>query len=306
MEVYNQAFDLVQALRRAGRDVWVLAFADPFAPVAAQALAVSDAVRIASEAASGAKVDVVGLSVGGLAARYALAQDEATGGLSDGKVGVFATIDTPHQGINIHVGIQAALWVAGGATGARILRAPGVQNALYQWVGQTNFDQDTCRFPKNGSIATTAAAHDAFFAGLTGLNGDGYPHKTRNVAVAASAPAPRTQQVGDVAYRLKASAQVLIGRIGLCSEEYKARAEDVLAGSTFPGALLPESYEEGPVLVELENRFSPTFVPHASALDLNGTTSPFSAPIAPPQGSLVHGALPEGAVPFLVEELKRG
>jgi len=38
MQVFNQAFDLVQALRHAGRDVWVLAFADPFAPVAAQAL----------------------------------------------------------------------------------------------------------------------------------------------------------------------------------------------------------------------------------------------------------------------------
>jgi hypothetical protein len=311
MQVFGEGFDLVQALRRAGRDVWILAFADPFAPVAAQAVAVSDAVRIAAEAANGAKVDVVGLSVGGLAARYALARDEATGGPSDGKVGVFATVDTPHQGANIHVGIQAALWVVGDIVGGqagerilRIVRSPGVQNALYQWVGKTNFDRDQCRFPLNGSIRTTTAARDAFYAELAALNGDGYPHKTRNIAVAASTPTPRPQKVGDVAYRLKATAKVLVGRIGLCGEDYKARAEDVLPGSTFPGSVLPDSYEEGPVTIDLEQKFDPTFVPHVSALDLKGTASPFAATFTAKEGLLVHGAFPEGTVPFLVEELR--
>ena len=37
---------------------------------------------------------------------------------------------------------------------------------LYQWVGATNFDQNTCQFPLNSSIRSTSAAHDAFYAEL--------------------------------------------------------------------------------------------------------------------------------------------
>lgn len=302
MQVFNQAFDLVQGLRRAGRDVWVLAFSDPLTAFAAQALAVSDAVRQASEQAGGATVDVVGLSAGGLAARYALARDEATGGPSDGKVGVFATVDTPHQGANIHVGAQAALWAASPATASRIMLAAGVQNMLYQWVGSTNFDQNTCRFPLNRSISATPAAHDAFYAELLALNGDGYPHKSRNVAVAA-APSPRAQRAGDVVYRLKASARVLFGSVEVCSEEYKARPEDVLPGSTFPSGLLPDEVEVSPITVRLDTRFNPTFVPAASALDQGRTASPFAATFAPQSGELVHGVFPEGSVAFLLKEL---
>jgi hypothetical protein len=302
MQVFNQAFDLVQGLRRAGRDVWILAFSDPLTAMAAQALAVSDAVRQASEQAGGAKVDVVGISAGGLAARYALARDEATGGPSDGKVGLFATVDTPHQGANIHVGAQAALWAASANTANRILLAAGVQNMLYQWVGGTNFDQNSCRFPLNGTISATPAAHDAFFTELLALNGDGYPHKSRNVAVAA-APAARPQKVGEVIYRLKASAKILFGSVEVCSEEYKARAEDVLPGSTFPTGLLPDEVEVSPITIRLDTRFNPTFIPAASALDLGRATSPFAATFAPPSGEIVHGAFPEGSVAFLLKEL---
>lgn len=313
MQVFEQAFDLIQGLRHAGRDVWVLAFSDALAPIAAQALAVSEAVRTASEAANGAKVDVVGLSLGGLAARYALARDEANNGPSAGKAGVFATVDAPHQGANIHVALQAAIWVAsgnrenpGGNTASRLITAPGVQNILYQWIGGTNFDQNTCEFPLNRSITTTSAAHDAFSAELATLNGDGYPHRTRNIAVAASAPAPRPQKVGDVVYRLKASAGVLIGRITLCQEDYKARPEDVLPGSTFPGGLLPDHVELSDFTIDLTRKFDPTFVPYASALDLKGSTSPFAATFAAKQGQLVHGAFPDGTVPFLLKELTAG
>jgi len=310
MQVFNQAFDLIQALRHAGRDVWVLAFSDPLAPFATQALAVSDAVRIASQEANGAKVDVVGLSLGGLAARYALASDEASGGPSAGNVGVFATVDTPHQGANIQVGAQAALWVAGGTSDAtsgnlasRIIHAPALQNMLYQWVGANHFDQDTCNFPLDGSIKTTAAAHDAFFAELTALNGDGYPHRARNIAVAASAPLARPQKVGDVVYQLKANVDLLLGTVTLCREDYRARAEDVLPGSTFPGALLPDSADLGTFTLTLTRKFDPTFVAYASALDLKGTTSPFAATFSAKDGQLVHGAFPDGAVPFLMAEL---
>jgi hypothetical protein len=313
MQVFNQGYDLIQALRHAGRDVWVLAFSDPLAPFSVQALAVSDAVRTISQEAGGAKVDVVGLSLGGLAARYALARDEATGGPSAGKVGVFATVDTPHQGANIQVAVQAALWVAGGDTDAtggnlarQIVHAPAVQNVVYEWVGVNHYDKDTCGFPMDSSVKTTTAAHDAFFAELTALNGDGYPHRSRNVAVAASGPSPRPQKVGDVMYQLKASADLLFGQVTLCREDYPARANDVLPGSLFPGALLPDTADVNGVTITLTRQFDPTFVPLASALDLKGTASPFAATFAAKDGPLVHGAFPDGAVSFLMAQLAGG
>jgi hypothetical protein len=263
-------------------------------------------VRAISEGASGAKVDVVGLSAGGLTARYALARDEATGGPSNGKVGVLATVDTPHQGANIHVGVQAALWAATPNTATRILLAPGVQNMLYHWVGATNFDQNSCRFPLNRSIHDTTAAHDSFFTELTALNGDGYPHKTRNIAVAAAAPTERPQKADDVVYQLKASLKLPFGSVELCREDYKARAEDVLPGSTFPGSLLPASVEVSGVTIDLDTKFDPTFVPLASALDLKNDVSPFAATFTAAGGLLVHGAFPDGAVPFLLKELSAG
>lgn len=320
MQVFNQAYDLVQALRHPpslrgvpGRDVWLLAFSDPLSPFAAQALAVSDAVRLASQEASGAKVDVVGLSLGGLAARYALARDEAMGGPSAGKVGVFATVDTPHQGANIPPALQAALWVASGDTNApggnlasQLVHAPALQNVLDEWVGANHFDEDTCDFPLDGSTRATSAAHDAFFAELTALNGDGYPHRTRNVAAAASASLPRPQKVGDVMYQLKASVDLLLGQVTLCREDYTARAADVLPGSTFPGALLPNSADLGTFTVSLTRKFDPTFVPFVSALDLKGASSPFAATFTAKDGQLVHGAFPDGAVQFLMTALAAG
>src|SRR5262249_29086521 len=98
---------------------------------------------------------------------------------------------------------------------------------------------------------------------------------------------------------LKASVSI----ITLCSEDYKARAEDVLPGSTFPGGLLPDSFDAGGVRIDLETRFNPTFVPFVSALDLHGAATPFAATFAAAKGQLVHGASPEGSVEFLMKEL---
>ena len=118
---------------------------------------------------------------------------------------------------------------------------------------------------RDESPSPQAAAHDAFFAELTALNGDGYPHRTRNIAVAASAPLPRAQNVGDEMYQLKASVNLLLGQVTLCQEDYTARANDVLPGSTFPGALLPDSADLGTFTVKLTRKFDPTFVAYASA-----------------------------------------
>jgi hypothetical protein len=295
--------EFIQALQCRGRDAWVLVIADPFAPLSAQALAVSNAIRIVSEAANGANLDVVGLSVGGLAARYALARDEAIGGVSCGKVNTFVTIGTPHQGLNLPVGLQAGLWVAGGNRAEAIMLAPSVQNIVFQWVGATNFAQNPYRFPLDGSIVSTAAAHDAFYAELSVLNGDGYPHRSRNVAVAGTAPAALPHRAGDVVYRVQAAIRTAAGSIELCQENYTARAKDVLPGSRFPRDLLPGSVQLGALSLTLDCQFEPTCLPVASALDLRGAESPFAATFVGQESPGREDALPDGTIRFLMDEL---
>jgi pimeloyl-ACP methyl ester carboxylesterase len=304
MEVYNQLFALVEALRQAGRDVWVLAFDDVQDPVAGNALAVSDAVAQASAAANDARVDVVGISLGGVMARYALAADEAKGGPSKGRVRLFASIDAPHQGANLQLGIQTGLWLAGGKTVRDILRSYAVQNLLYQWVGSDNWSKNGCGFPSNREVYPTAAAHDAFYAELNALNGDGYPHQCRNVALANASAAPRPQREGDVVYRARATAKVLVGTIELCSEDYKARPLDVTPGSLLPNDLLPTHVEMGNGLrFDLDVKFDPTFIPTASALDVRDGRSKFDATFTPAGAPSHHGELPPGALDFLLHEL---
>ena len=99
---------------------------------------------------------------------------------------------------------------------------------------------------------------------------------------------------------------MLFGRVEVCREDYRARPEDVLSGSTFPGGLLPESYDVGPLRLGLETRFNPTFVPLASALDLRDGVSPFAATFAASEGLPVHGDISKEAVEFLVREITGG
>jgi pimeloyl-ACP methyl ester carboxylesterase len=305
MEVYHQFFSLVEALRQAGRDVWIIGLKDAKDPVAGNALAVSDAVaQLAALGDQNARVDVIGASLGGVIARYALAADEANNGPSKGKVRLFASIDAPHQGANINRGIQAGLWLAGGKTGREVMRSYSVQNFLYEWVGGDNWEKKSCGFPENGRIFGTPAAHDWFYGQLNALNGDGYPHLSRNVAVANGALAtPRPRREGDVVYKARATAKVLIGTVELCSEEYKARPWDILPGSLLPANVVPTKAELGNGLrFDLEIRFEPAFIPTTSALDVRDDRSKFDA-VFTPKAPAHHGELPPGSLDFLLKEL---
>jgi hypothetical protein len=302
-EVYNAWFDLAQGLRQRGRDVWVVTFADVQEAVAGDALIVGRAMEKILDPTRGyTKVDVLGHSLGGLAGRYALAKDEESGGASAGKVRIFASIDAPQQGMNVHVAIQAALWQLDPV----VMFSPAIQNMLYQWVGRTNYSSDDCRFPEDGSIRSSPGAHDAFFRTLNALNGDGYPHRSRNIAVAAGGTAARTQKVGDNVYRLQASLDIGIGSVRLCRQDYKARALDLLPGAVFPGDLLPKRTDSGSVRIDLDTYLDPAMIPTASAIDWRDGASKFERYFLPtlPAGRLLHHGDPiPGATEFLLWQL---
>lgn len=304
MEVYNQFFPLVEALRQGGRDVWILAFDDVKDPIAGNALAVSDAVaQAAALAGEGARVDVIGISLGGVIARHALARDEAEEGPSKGKVRLFASVDAPHQGASVPRALQAGLWVAGGRAPREIMTSYALQNFLYEWVGPENWSKKSCGFPVNREIYPSTAAHDWYYARLNALNGDGYPRLSRNVALANGGIEPRRQREGDAMYVARASIGVLIGSVEVCREEYKAGPYDVLPGSLQPQGLVPRRVESSGVRFDLEVKFEPTFIPTISALDVRDGRSRFDAVFIPKDGPYPHGVLPPGALDFLIREL---
>lgn len=303
MEVYNQFFPLVEALRQAGRDVWIVSFADVKDPVAGNALAVSEAVAQASAYAGDARVDVIGFSLGGVIVRYALARDEAESGPSKGRVRLFASVDAPHQGANVPPAVQAGLWLAGGKSVRETMTSYALQNFLYQWVGPENFSRKSCGFPENRGIHPTTAAHDWFYSRLNALNGDGYPRLCRNVALGNAPDAARGHREGDLMYRARATARILIGTIELCREDYRAGPFDVMPGSLPPRDLLPTRIDSDSIRFELDVRFEPTFIPTASALDLHDGRSRFDATFTPADRPYHHGELPPGALDFLLQEL---
>jgi hypothetical protein len=305
MEVYNQLFPLVEALRQGGRDVWILEFADAKDPVAGNALAVSDAVSQAAALAGEVfrRVDVVGISLGGVIARYALARDEAENGPSKGKVRVFASVDAPHQGANVPRALQAGLWLAGGRQPREIMSSYALQNFLYEWVGPENWAKKSCGFPVNREIYPSTAAHDWFFQRLNALNGDGHPHLCRRVALANGGPSPRRPKEGDVMYTARASLDVLIGSVEVCREDYRAGPLDILPGSLPPQGLVPTRISSNGIRFDLDAKFEPTFIPTASALDIRDGRSLFDTVFIPSGGPYPHGTLPPGALDFLLGEL---
>jgi hypothetical protein len=302
-EVYNAWFDLAQGLRQAGRDVWIVTFFDVRDPVAGNALIVERALETILDPGRGyTRVDVIGHSLGGLAGRYALAKDEQSGGASAGKVRIFASIDAPQQGMNVHVAVQAALWQIDPV----VMYSPAIQNMLYQWVGRTNFSSDDCSFPQDGSIRSAPGAHDAFFRTLNALNGDGYPHRSRNIAVAAGGTAARTDKVGDNVYRLQASLDIGLGSIRLCRQDYQARALDLQPGAVFPGDLLPKRTDSGSVRIDLDTFLDPVMIPTASAIDWRDGASKFERFFLPELAAgklLQHGDKIPGATEFLLWQL---
>jgi hypothetical protein len=88
-------------------------------------------IRVGSE-----KLVIGGFSMGGLVARYALAgMEHPRWGQPDHQVGSFFTVDTPHEGANVSVAVQAFAQVEdpGGAQ-AELLRSPAAQQVLLSWV----------------------------------------------------------------------------------------------------------------------------------------------------------------------------
>jgi pimeloyl-ACP methyl ester carboxylesterase len=106
---FQQLPALIQELRNRGYDIVFVDFADAGTYIQANAEFLIDVLeRVNNAKITDETTVLVGASMGGIVSRYALAKME-----SEGKthcVGLFGTLDTPHNGANIPLSLQALSW----------------------------------------------------------------------------------------------------------------------------------------------------------------------------------------------------
>lgn len=302
-DIYTQLNVLggLDMVRAAGRSVWVVNFGDGGGALAANAKLVSSAISQAANYGGvlSAPVDVVGLSMGGVITRWALAWDEQNGGPSDGLVRLFVSGDSPQQGANANPGFQQLLLFQDDPATLPTVRSDASLSLLYESVRSS--EDNGCSLgalPSHTDYVSSTAAHDWFYNALNSLNGDGYPNKTRNVAVSNGNWNPLPYASGTWLLRCRTYVTIIF-RINLCSETYYARAMDVgpgsLAGDFAPGNIRQPEFE-------LDQNFTPAFIPTASALDIRNGASLFDRTLVQ-TGSLNHSTISQATNDLMLEEV---
>ncbi|MCF8360878.1 MAG: putative lipase [Prolixibacteraceae bacterium] len=109
-EIYNEtnAYDLIPNLQNQGYDVILMNYGDGGADIRGNAMALREFINYLNETLdnndSYNKIVVIGESMGGLVARYALRYMESVG--EDHNTRLFMTMDTPHRGAYFPYSIQ--------------------------------------------------------------------------------------------------------------------------------------------------------------------------------------------------------
>lgn len=290
-----------------GADIAILNWGDGGRRMQANAVVVERAVERLrdSNIASVRNLSVIGVSMGGVIARYALADMESRNRLH--SVDTFVSVDAPQQGAVVQPSLQLRIrerlapqdWPKG-------LARPAARQLLVY----NAFDD---------SVPTD---HDAFYAELNALNGGvGYPTRTRNVGVSFGTPSPNSrvgQRWGrldldilgpsgggwnyDIGGLTSGGVPELTGLPG----SYLPLDITKITGRTT--ATLPEPFPIGVVVAYDFVRYdpaNPTFIPYASALDLVQGTSRFNATFALSATELpsFHDFVPEGLVTPMLQEL---
>jgi hypothetical protein len=239
-----------------GYEVFILNFADGGRDLRFNAAVVLAALEKVHEICPSYQICLVGLSMGGLISRYALARAESEH--TAHNVGLFVSFDAPQQQANVNPDLQD--WIMSqaptGAVGRWQERLQSV--AAKQMLGYNTYDP-------------THTYHDALFHDLRALNGDGYPHKSYNVAV-SNGNFSATWGYGMVGRRM-ATLKVFLNGGLLTYHNMLAEQLDVATGSMMSNIAGRQigSILHNPLLdyyYELEVLYNPVYQPTWSTLDL--------------------------------------
>lgn len=286
-----------------GADIAILDFGDGGRRMQANAAVVRRAIEAMRQYSTNRSrsLDVIGVSMGGVVARYALAQMEQEGVLYG--VGTFMSVDAPQQGAVIQRDLQQII--------RQYLESPDWPRGLAGPAGRQLLQE-------NVFDTSSPSEHQRFYAELNALNGGrGYPTLTTNVGVSfgASSPNPSPgQRWGrlDLDHILAPIAMggwdFNVGNGSAGPGSYLPLNATRVMGSLrvgVPGTNVPEVYPVSYFFGRYEPAH-PTFIPYASALDIvNGTSRFDGAPIAllPYARPSFHDIVPEALVTPMLNRL---
>jgi hypothetical protein len=171
---------------REGFDLVFLNYDDGRAPIENNAQVMKEVIQHINNIKQGnIQTIVIGASMSGLVARYAIRKMEQDG--ITHNVRLMICYDTPHQGANMPVGVTQLLWDSNPtlltnvilkffAKGWRdyynALLTPAATQMMLHWGGQLT-----------GGVGSKAPAFNAFRTNLSNLGNGGYPQLSRNIAV---------------------------------------------------------------------------------------------------------------------------
>lgn len=181
----NYRTPLAQYMRE-GYDLVLLDYTDGRAAIQDNAQVLKALIQQVNQMKTGnAQSIVIGESMSGLVARWALRQMENEG--ITHQVKLMICYDTPHQGANVPVGLTQLLWEAkpslftqvilkffakGWRNYYQALETPAGTQLLMHWGGKLT-----------GGVGSKAPAFDAFRMQLLALGNGGYPQNCRNIAI---------------------------------------------------------------------------------------------------------------------------
>lgn len=312
-DLYNamKAPDLVRLVAPAagplmaeGMDLLVVDFPDSHLAPDALAPVVARAVKAASAAVQGSKVAVVGLSGGGIAARWALASAEATG--TPLPVHTLVLFDCPNRGARLHPALQALVLRYGKKQDREAISCDSAHALIQQLPSDVTWSKIGPPLPKARRRVPVACKPDgsksaAFFERLWSLNDRrGYPRHCRVVAVAQGSRQAKREE------------RDLYHMWLPCGQDWTLRTAeaDCAPGSLLPPLMARRFRIRMPLgIAGADLRAIPTFLPTESALDSGpGETPPFDAWYARPDNAppIPHDSVDPGAVAFLMDILRAG
>lgn len=281
---YVLGLPLFTAARARGADMLVMNFRDGGADMRLNAGVVQDAIRYLNGIRTGPRrLDVVGHSMGGVVARYALAKMEENGTPHD--VQRFVSLDAPHQSAIVDLDLQVY-----------------VRDQVPQQHWPANLTSAAGRQLLLNNLFDNEGLNHQFFHELRFTNGDGYPHLTvENVGVTFGAPTPNPN-IGHLWLRVYDNElpPVLPDR----SFSIDRRGAESAPGSWLPRTSTETFVQKAFYTANFERFSDPTFIPYGSALDIVNGVSRFAAPtIQPTDGPGYHDRVPVTIVEPLLTRL---
>ncbi len=237
-----------------GRDVLVLQFNNGGADMLTNKNYVENAIKYINSIKTGSNPNVlVGVSMGGVIARYVLAESEATNDLLN--VSHFISLDGPQQGAVVDKGFLDFIEDQPGSDNPSLSSIAAKQ--LLKYNPYVVEDQPNY-------------VYSTFYTSLNNLNGDGYPNQTKNIGVAFSNPV--ASQTSGKWLTIDVEPNIPVLTIDDDQHFYKDVGEDIYNyGSWLPISTTRIWGRAGYGLQWSAERYSvePTFIEHKSALDLD-------------------------------------